>query len=76
MSSYCIKIYMKNHTLIYTFRLLFGVMYPAYASYKTVKNKHVKNYVRKCSRYIILVVQMYYTLALLKNFNIIILFLH
>ncbi|XP_050529001.1 receptor expression-enhancing protein 1-like [Daktulosphaira vitifoliae] len=26
--------------------LLFGVMYPAYASYKTVKNKHVKNYVK------------------------------
>lgn len=26
--------------------LLFGVMYPAYASYKTVKNKNVKNYVK------------------------------
>lgn len=26
---------------------MFGVIYPAYASYKTVKNKHVKNYVRK-----------------------------
>ncbi|XP_050438247.1 receptor expression-enhancing protein 1-like [Adelges cooleyi] len=26
--------------------LLFGVMYPAYSSYKTVKNKHVKNYVK------------------------------
>lgn len=26
--------------------LLFGVIYPAYASYKTIKNKHVKNYVK------------------------------
>jgi len=26
--------------------LMFGVMYPAYASYKTVKNKNVKNYVK------------------------------
>lgn len=37
--------------MIVIYRLLFGVMYPAYASYKTVKNKNVKNYVRQCLIY-------------------------
>lgn len=32
-------------TLYNLFRLLFGTLYPAYASYKAVKTKNVKEYV-------------------------------
>lgn len=37
--------FVANHFLYPCFRLLFGTLYPAYASYKAVRNKDVKAYV-------------------------------
>ena len=33
--------------IYHSFRLVFGTLYPAYASYKAVKTKNVKEYVSR-----------------------------
>lgn len=41
-----------TQTVLYpVFRLIFGTLYPAYASYKAVRNKEVKDYVRLNASY-------------------------
>jgi hypothetical protein len=40
--------FVANFFLYPCFRLLFGTLYPAYASYKAVRNKDVKAYVSNC----------------------------
>lgn len=53
------KITYNQKYIISLFRLVFGILYPAYNSYKAIRTKNVKEYVRWMSKSILKVVKFF-----------------